>query len=118
METAHQSEVGLAQQLVSSLTAGQKAFAAPSSAGDAAAWRNSLDALLVQWAQDGHDLAVRNAYANLGLQDANDPVIDKGKTYHRYDLTRAYLTANKPIVGMQLEAAGVRLARVLNEALR
>jgi len=104
--------------LVTSLTPAQKAYANPSLASGAAAWRNSLDSLLVQWAQDAHALAVQNAYANLGPQDMNDVAVDKAKKYHRYHLGQAYKTANEPVVGRQLQAAGVRLARVLNEALR
>jgi hypothetical protein len=118
MKNTGQGEVALAQQLVNSLTAAQRAYANPSPGSGAVAWRNSLDDLLIQWAQEAHALAIQNAYANLGPQDMNDMAVDKGKKYHRYHLTQAYETANEPVIGRQLQAGGVRLARVLNEALR
>jgi hypothetical protein len=118
MQRTGETEAALAQQLVNSLTPAQKAYANPSPANGAAAWRKSLDSLLVQWAQEAHALAVQDAYANLGPQDMNDVAVDKGKKYHRYHLGQPYETANEPVVGRQLQAAGVRLARVLNEALR
>ena len=118
MKRTGEDEVALARQLVNSLTATQKAFEKPSPAGGAAAWRSSLDSLLIQWAQEAHALADQNAYADLGPQDMNDVAVDKGKKYHRYHLTQVYETANEPVVDDQLQAAGVRLARVLNEAFR
>ena len=104
--------------MANSLTADQKAYEKPSPANGEAAWRNSLDSLLVQWAQEAHALAVQNAYANLGPQDMNDVAVGKGKKYRHYHLAQAFETANEPVVDRQLQAVGVRLARVLNEALR
>lgn len=110
-------EATLANALISTLTPAQKQFAKPS-AGPASKFAESLGGLLTQWAQEAHALAVQKAYAGLGPQDPNDVAVEKGKSYHRYHLTQAYVNSNGPVVKRQLAFAGVRLARVLNEALR
>jgi hypothetical protein len=110
-------EATLANALVSALTPAQKQFASPSS-GSASNFADSLGGLVTRWAQEAHVLAVQKAYAGLGPQDPNDVAVEKGKSYHRYHLTQAYLNSNRPVVKQQLALAGVRLARVLNEALR
>jgi hypothetical protein len=56
---------------------------------------------VVDWAMEGHRLAALHAYRLAG-----DGTIDQ-----------AYAEANLPVVDRALAAAGVRLARVLNEAL-
>lgn len=111
------NEASLTGALVSALTPAQKQFAKPS-AGTAAQFAETLSALLAEWALDAHALAVQKAYGGLGPQDPNDVAVDKGKKYRRYHLTQVYLDSNRPVVRQQLTLAGVRLARVLNEALR
>jgi hypothetical protein len=117
LEDQSADEASLANALVAALTPAQKQFASPSTV-PLPKFAESLDGFLTQWAQDAHALAVQKAYGGLGPQDANDVAVDKGKSYHRYHLTQAYLNSNRPVVRQQLAFAGVRLARVLNEALR
>lgn len=117
LEEQSADEASLANALAAALTPAQKQFAV-ASAGPPPKFAESLDGLLTQWAQDAHALAVQKAYGGLGPQDANDVAVDKGKSYHRYHLTAAYLNSNGPFVRQQLAFAGVRLARILNEALR
>jgi hypothetical protein len=57
---------------------------------------------MVDWAMEGHRIAVEDAYGR----------IPRGAS-----LGRAYLEANRPVIDHQLIAAGVRLAKVLNDAL-
>jgi nuclease S1 len=57
---------------------------------------------VVEWAMEGHRIAVEDAYGRI---PANG------------HLGRGYLEANRPVIDKQLIAAGVRLAKVLNEAL-
>ena len=57
---------------------------------------------VVDWAMEGHRIAVENAYGR----------IPRGER-----IGRAYVDANRPVIDRQLIAAGVRLAKVLNEAL-
>lgn len=103
--------------LQSELTPQQIAFSKPTPI--AANWSATLPQLLIKWAQEGHALAVNKAY-KIGPRDqtdiATDP--DTGKLFHRFHLGTNYLTTNKPIVSNQLRFASVRLARILNEALR
>jgi hypothetical protein len=56
---------------------------------------------VVDWAMEGHRIAVEHAYR----------IPRDGR------IGRAYVRANRPIVDRALIAAGVRLAKVLNEAL-
>jgi nuclease S1 len=56
---------------------------------------------IVDWAMEGHRLAVRHAY----------------RLRRDGRLDQRYLEANRPIIDRAIIAAGVRLARVLNEAL-
>jgi nuclease S1 len=56
---------------------------------------------VVDWALEGHRLAVEHAY----------------RLPHDGRIGRAYVRANRPVVDRALIAAGVRLAKVLNEAL-
>jgi hypothetical protein len=116
LDTASTSEVAFANALMASITNTQRSFAQPSPQG--ANWAATLPQLLVQWANEAHALALNNAYTNLGKQFPNDIAIDKGKRYQRYHLDDCYLKANQPVVARQLTIAGVRLARILNEALR
>ena len=64
-------------------------------------------ATIENWAKESHDLA-KLAYADLGPRDANG----------FYFLKDAYSTKYKPEVNKRLAAAGIRLARILNENLR
>lgn len=57
------------------------------------------------WAMEGHALAVRVAYGKL----------PRNSTPAMGD---AYLQAAQPVVELQLEKAGIRLATILNQALR
>jgi hypothetical protein len=116
IDATPKSEKSFASGLNNNLSGDRRAFTQPSALN--ANWPATLPQLLVGWANDGHELAVQNAYGMLGRQFPNDIAIDKGKKYHRYHLNQSYLRANKPIVDDQLTLAGVRLARILNEALR
>jgi hypothetical protein len=57
---------------------------------------------VAEWAMEGHRIAVRHAYRLPG----------DGR------LGEAYVAANRPLIDHALIAAGVRLAKVLNDALR
>ncbi len=57
---------------------------------------------VVDWAMEGHRIAVEDAY---------------GRIPPNGHIGRGYLEANRPVIDRQLIAAGVRLAKVLNEAL-
>jgi hypothetical protein len=59
-----------------------------------------------QWALDAHDQAKNRAY-----RDMDGALIADGE-----QLTRAYYEASRPVMEKQLAKAGVRLARVLNDA--
>jgi hypothetical protein len=54
------------------------------------------------WANEGHDLAVKVAYANIPTDGPPPAISDQ------------YLAAAEPVVQMQLSKAGVRLANLLN----
>jgi nuclease S1 len=56
---------------------------------------------VIDWAEESHAAAVEHAY-----------VLPRN-----HKLTAAYARANRPVVDRQLALAGVRLARLLNEAL-
>jgi nuclease S1 len=103
--------------LQNELTPQQKAFSKPLPV--AANWSATLPQVLIKWAQEGHALAVSNAY-KIGprFQDdvATDP--DTGKKFHRFHLGQNYLNINAGKVSNQLRTASVRLARILNEGLR
>ena len=70
-------------------------------------WMDSLDlralerGSVVDWAMEGHRIAVEHAYR----------LPRDGR------LGRAYVEANRPVIDHALIAAGVRLAKVLNDAL-
>jgi hypothetical protein len=57
---------------------------------------------VVDWAMEGHRLAAEDAYGRLPRNGR---------------IGRAYVDANRPVIDHQLIAAGVRLAKVLNDAL-
>ena len=57
------------------------------------------------WALEGHKIAQQIAYRNL-------------PTGSTPDLEQGYEDAAAPVVGIQLEKAGVRLASILNGVLR
>lgn len=57
------------------------------------------------WVMEGHRLARKVAYGDLGSQDPAP-------------ITSAYEQQADPVIELQLERAGVRLAYVLNESLR
>ena len=57
---------------------------------------------VVNWAMEGHRIAAEDAY---------------GKIPRGGVIGREYVRANRPVIDRQLITAGVRLARVLNEAL-
>jgi hypothetical protein len=57
---------------------------------------------VVDWAMEGHRIAVEDVYGKL----------PRGNV-----IGRAYMEANRPVIDRQLIAAGVRLAKVLNDAL-
>jgi len=111
------NETQLAFNLKNGLTADQIAFGQPTPV--AANWPATLPQLLIDWAQAGHALAVNRAY-QIGPRFNNDIAIDakSHKKFPRFHLGPTYLNNNKPIVASQLRFASVRLARILNEALR
>ena len=57
---------------------------------------------VVDWALEGHRIAVEDAYGRIPVSG---------------HIGRDYLEANRPVIDRQLIAAGVRLAKLLNEAL-
>lgn len=76
--------------------------------GDASAWApdglaDHLDTATVKWANDSHALA-QTAYRIL-------------PTHRRHGWETAYIDEEWPVVQNQLERAGVRLAKILNEIL-
>jgi nuclease S1 len=80
-----------------------------SKAGDATAWApegllGHLDTTTVKWANDSHMLA-QTAYRNL-------------PTHRHQGWEDAYENQEWSIVEEQLQRGGVRLARILDEALR
>lgn len=103
------------------------------SAADMAAFQKGD---VVSWVNQGVKLAVSNAYGLLPERDANDKVCevdrmedDKKKTdcvtydpercrnskvHYRYALGESYYEPNLPVVESQLQKAGLRLARFLN----
>jgi hypothetical protein len=119
IEASTKDEVAFANSLAGTLSDSEKAFTKISPPGTKPNWNDSLMKTLVQWAEDSHKLARQQAYGQLGPQDMNDVATDKkGHKFHRYHLTDAYLKANRPVIEQQLKLAGIRLARVLNEAFR
>jgi hypothetical protein len=60
------------------------------------------------WAEQSHKAAVKVTYGNL-------PTVDKGAPV---TITAEYEAKADPLIRVQIEKAGARLARVLNEALR
>ena len=119
IEASTKDEVAFASSLANSLTDSEKAFTKISPPGTKPGWKDSLIDTLRQWAEDSHKLARQQAYGQLGPQDMNDVATDKnGNKFHRYHLTEDYLKTGRPIVEQQLKLAGIRLARVLNEAFR
>lgn len=110
-------EVHFANALLQALTAAEKASSNVSPAS--VHWASTLHPTLVKWAEDSHAIAVNQAYKT-GPQDMNSIATDSKshKRYHRFHLDNQYLNANAPVVKKQLRLAGVRLAKVLNEALR
>ncbi len=84
----------IAQQLIGAITDAQ-----------AAAWSSGAP---VDWAQESYALGRHKAY---GLLPA--PI-----SPHNYHLTASYVSEAKTVVASQLSKAGVRLAFILNTALR
>ncbi len=90
----------------------------------------------VLWANEALGLAIRQAYGTLPVPDNSDKACeipdghdkrcaaDRGQAcaaaevHSRYHLGIAYYAANRPVVEAQLSAAGVRLAMLLDQALR
>ncbi|UAJ12399.1 S1/P1 nuclease [Glacieibacterium megasporae] len=64
------------------------------------------------WARESWDIAVRVAYRHLSVIDSC------GRGHRSIDLGEDYRVTAIPIVQVQLERAGVRLASVLNSVLR
>ncbi len=60
------------------------------------------------WAQQSFELSKLRAYAGLGQPDANG----------KYTLSSTYVTQATNAAARQLARAGVRLAKVLNDALQ
>ena len=60
------------------------------------------------WSEQSHKVAVKVTYAKL-------PKTDKGAAV---TITAEYEAKADPLIRVQIEKAGARLARVLNEALR
>jgi hypothetical protein len=60
------------------------------------------------WAEQSHKAAVKMVYGKLPKAAPGQPVV----------LDAAYEQAADPLIRLQIERAGARLARVLNEALR
>jgi hypothetical protein len=69
----------------------------------ATAWSTGTAA---DWAWESHQVAVTNVYDGI---PGNGPA---------FDIPAAYIKTNQPVVANQLTKAGLRLARLLNEALR
>lgn len=93
---------GLIIERMGSATALRKRLADSISKDEARQWSATTPA---EWANEGHALAREIAYGRLpaGAQ----PVLGED-----------YLHAAEPVVAVQLERGGVRLAHVLNDALR
>jgi hypothetical protein len=84
-------------------------LAAPIAAADVTAWQAGS---IAGWMAESNDLAKRVVYGNLPGGFAC------GKTSAgTLDLGEAYYAKAAPVVALQIRKAGVRLARVLNEAL-
>jgi hypothetical protein len=60
------------------------------------------------WAEQGHKAAVKIAYGKLPQREKSTPVT----------ITAEYEAKADPVIRLQIEKAGARLARVLNDALR
>jgi hypothetical protein len=100
MSTAHQATIAYANTLLAQLTPQQRHGADPSGAGVVS--RAEIEG----WARDSHTIA-NGAYADIGQPDAN----------HVYHLGSAYFAHHHAEVDGQLQLAGIRLARILNENL-
>lgn len=78
---------------------------------------------LEDWAWQSHDLALRYAYRPLPIPigfDASPPVASCSDRHSRLPVERidqAYVDQAAPVIEMQLDLAGVRLAQVLNKDL-
>lgn len=68
---------------------------------------------IVSWSLEGHRIARDHIYGNLPAPDMGDAT-----TLPRYALADGYQKASEPVVMEQLRRGGIRLARVLREALR
>ena len=66
---------------------------------------------LVRWSEDAHALAVQFAYAYPGFSTTGPPAAPVA-------LNAEYQAHARPVIDRQLQLAGVRLAAVLNQALR
>jgi hypothetical protein len=60
----------------------------------------------VDWANESHDVAVKSVYA--GVPEGGAPP----------KLDQKYVDAAGPVINLQLERAGVRLAMILNDVFR
>ncbi|MFL6209685.1 MAG: S1/P1 nuclease [Pyrinomonadaceae bacterium] len=101
MRLAHQTQaIAYANRLFDQLSAQQKQAADPSGAGVVS--QPDIEG----WARDAHTIA-NGAYADKGQPDAQ----------HVFHLTQAYYTNHHTEVDKQLQLAGIRLARILNENL-
>jgi S1/P1 Nuclease len=65
----------------------------------------------IQWAEEAHDLAEKNAYALIGPRVKTSPA--DNEEYNFYLLNETYRAKNIMIVDRQLLVAGIRLASVL-----
>jgi nuclease S1 len=88
------SETAVANELIKNI-----------SAADRKKWQSGTAA---DWAQESFDLAKSDAYGKLPAPDSNN----------HYTLPDSYVTNAKAVVAQQLSKAGVRLAFVLNAALK
>jgi hypothetical protein len=96
--------VRYAERLLAELTEGERGEARPApSALPTLVPRTVIE----RWVNDANALAVR-AYADIGVRDAEG----------RFTLGETYYEGHRKDVDDQLRRAGVRLARILNEALR
>jgi hypothetical protein len=76
---------------------------------DRTQWTNSASPEV--WANESHQQAVDHAYATV-------PPLDSITANHPFEITQAYYDQARPVVDLQLSKAGVRLAQLLNDALK
>jgi hypothetical protein len=63
------------------------------------------------WSNESHEQAVQHAYPGIPPLEAIDP-------RDPFDIDQRYYDQARPVVDLQLSKAGIRLARLLNDALK